>query len=263
MLQVNQTADKIIFIDKNGKAESIDLFDAIDASTAIRSIGNEQKAAQSASKAAVSLLASILNNPRLDGYKGKTPVNEAVPAELKAAIRELEIEYMKPVFTKHHADKGAKPATIEQQWQMFAQGLRAGGSYAVAKSEVTKYFAHCGQLPTADNGKLLTIAAIKKLLANAREAVPKKEDTGLAGKLVTLSSVVADSPDSDALGDYATAIAALKAMLAVYEEKYTESLETLTATIGNTEARAASVVSNMRRAPAPAKAPANVEPALM
>ncbi len=251
MLQVNQTTDKIIFIDKNGKSESIDLFDSMDAGTAIRTISNEQKAAQSASKAAVSLLATILDNPRLDGYKGKTPINEAIPPELKAAIRELEIEYLKPVFSQFHADKGAKPATIETQWQVFAQGLRAGGSYAVAKSEITKYFAHCGQLPKAENGKLLTVAAVKKLLANAREAMPKKENEGLAGKLVTLSGVVADSPDSDALGDYASAIAALKAMLSVYEAKYSESLEVLTATIGNTEAKAASVIGTMKRAPAP------------
>ena len=258
MFNVSYNDTAVIFVNaKTNKAETMALLDVMPDADAIGAIRKEQNAAISASHAAVSLLSHILNNPRLDGYKGQTPINEAIPKELKAAIRELETEYLKPVFCKPHADKGAKPATIEKLWQEFSEGLRSGGSYAVAKGKVTAYFAHCGKLPTTDNGKLLTVAAIEKLLQNAREGAPKREDTGLAGKIVELASEL-DSADNSKLGDMPTAIAALKAMLARYETVATAHAEALTRVhqqtgATDTKGQAAAVIGKMQRAPAPAE----------
>lgn len=254
-MQVSFTEDKIVFVDSKGRAESLDMFDAIDDKDAVRAISNEQKTAQSASKAAVSLLAHILDNPRLDGYKGQTPINEAVPSELKAAIREIETEYLKPLFCAPHIEKNAKPATVEKLWQEFSSGLKAGGSYAVAKSEVTKYFAYCGKLPKHDNDKLLTVAAVKKLVLAAKENAPEKENLGVAGKLVELSLVL--SKENAVIGDIPTAIAALKFMLKAYESANTENAEAAQAAhevkvVGDVATAAASVVSKMQRAPKPA-----------
>lgn len=225
--------EQIVFVDSKGKADKLDLFDAMDDSEAVRAIAAEQKAGLSASKGAVSLLTRLLNNPRLDGYKGQTPINEAVPAELKAAIREIETEYLKPIFCKPHADKGAKPATIEKLWQEYASGLKAGGSYAVAKSFVTMYFAHCGKLPTNDGlaigtgSKLLTVAALKKLIENAKSDIAKPEKATFSSKLVQLSSELQtrDAEDNADLGNVGAAIHALREMLATFEGLQREESE--------------------------------------
>ena len=230
--EVSYSDNAIVFVNiRTNKAEKLDLLDTMDAHDAIRAIRSEQNAAVSASRAAVSLLCTILDNPRLDEYRGACDVSAAVPAELKAAIRELETEYLKPLFVQPLLDKGAKPATAEKQWQDYAKGLKEGGSYAVAKGHVTKLFAYTGKLPM-HNGKILTVAAIKKLIENIEK--PESVNEGIAGKLVALASELSNA-DADKMGDFATAIAALKSMLGTYEACYRDSLEVLTATIGNTD----------------------------
>ena len=238
MFDISYSDDAVTFVNaKTNKAEKMALFDSMQDLDAIRVVNGEIKARDSVSKASVSLLANLLNNPRLDGYKGTCPINEQIPSELKQAIRDLETEYLKPIFCKPLEDKGTKPGAVEAQWQAFARGLREGGSYANTKSRVMAYFSHCGQLPKCENGKLLTVAAIDKLLQNAKEASPDKpEDEGIAGKLVKLSLEIDKRDDAKGktnLGDNVTAIAALKSMLATYEGLYREQLERETANRGN------------------------------
>ena len=127
MFDISFNDKSAVFVStKTNKAESIPLFKSMSTIDAIRALDKEAKAAESASRAAVSLLSVMLNNPRLDGYKGVTPIRENIPKELKAAVRELEVETLKPDFVKYHTDKGAKPATVEQLWQDYARdSLRA------------------------------------------------------------------------------------------------------------------------------------------
>lgn len=237
MFDVSFSDDAVTFVNlKTNKAEKLALFDSMEDIEAIRVVNGEIKARENVSKASVSLLVHLLNNPRLDGYKGQTPINEAIPKELKAAVREIETEYLKPIFSKPMLEKGNKPATVEKAWQEFAQGLREGGGYANTKSRVVAYFAHLGKLPLADNGKLLTVAAIDKLMQNAKEQAPKEEKPeGIAGKLMALSHEIENRNEKTMLGDNATAIAALKAMLATYEGLYREELERMTELKGNPE----------------------------
>lgn len=226
MFDVSVNESKIVFVNtKTSKAETIDLLDRVPDLEAIVAIQGEQRAAQKASVKAISLLCSILDNPRLDGYKGITPINESIPPELKSAIRDLETEYIRPIFTGYHASKGATPAKVEQLWQEYATSLRKGGSYANAKSKVTAYFAHCGKLPIADNGKLLPLSAIEKLLQNAKEAAPKPEPKGISGKLVAIANDLDKRTETTILGDIPSAVAALKAMLATFEGLEREALE--------------------------------------
>jgi len=217
--QVSYTDDKIVFIDAKGKSEAFEMFEDMPESEAIRALSAELKASHSASKGAISLLVHILDNPRLDAYRGTTPANEAVPNELKAAIREIETEFLKPLFCQPHIDKGAKPHTVEKLWQEYMSGLKAGGSYAVAKSEATKYFSYCGKTPkVSDNGLLLSVAAIKKLVINAKEGLQPKEKPSIADKLITLSGELKDRTENTIVGSAASAIAALKSMIALYED---------------------------------------------
>jgi len=226
-VSLNET--NITFVNvKTQKAEKFDLFEPMQDLEAIRVVNGEIKNRENVSRASVSLLAHILNNPRLDGYKGKTPVNEIIPKELKAAVRDLENEFLKPIFTKPLEDKGAKPAQVEKQWQEFASGLRDGGGYANSKSRVLAYFAICGALPVAENGKCLTVAAIDKLLLNAKDGVTAEKVDGIAGKLVKLSAELANRTEKTDLGSLPTAVAALKSMLATYEGLMREEAERVT-----------------------------------
>ena len=232
--EISYSDDAVTFVNtKTQKAEKLELFDAMSDADAIRVVNGEIKARDNVSKASVSLLSHLLDNPRLDEYKGATPINETVPNELKSAIREIETEYLKPIFSEPLSAKGATAATIEKQWQHFAAGLREGGGYANAKSRVIKYFAHMGSLPVASNGKCLTVAAIDKILGNELAKVAPNVNEGIAGKLVKLSSDINNRKETTDLGDYVTAIAALKSMLATYEGLYREALEDMTSLIGN------------------------------
>ena len=235
MFEISYSDDNVTFVNtKTQKAEKLELFDAMVPLDAIRVVNNEIKGRESASKASVSLLAGLLDNARHDSYRGTCPINEMVPKELKQAVRDLETEVLKPIFSAPLIAKGSKPGTIETLWQDFAKGLREGGSYANTKSRVFAYFAHTGNLPIAANGKLITVAALDKILANEKERAGKpKTNEGIAGKLVVLSEAVENRKDNEALGDYVTAIAAMKSMLATYEGLYREALEVMTELKGN------------------------------
>ncbi len=236
MFEISYSDDAITFVNvKTNKAEKLSLFDVMPDIDAIRVVNSEIKGRDSASKASVSLLSHLLDSPRLDGYKGTCPLNEAIPKELKSAIRDIETEYLKPIFSAPLIEKGAKPATIEAQWQSFAQGLREGGSYANTKSRVMAYFSHMGVLPQAANGKLLTVAAIDKILQNEKEKQAKPvTNEGIAGKLVKLSLEIESRTEKTELGDFSTAIAALNSMLDTYQGLQREVLEKMTSLIGNT-----------------------------
>jgi hypothetical protein len=218
---VSFSDDAVTFVNtKTNKAEKLAMMDVMDNVTAIRAIRSEQNAAVSASHGAVSLLSIIMDNPRLDEYRGTCPIDSSVPNELKAAIRELETEFLKPLFIQPLLDKGAKPATAEKQWQDYAKGLKEGGSYAVAKGHITKLFAYTGKLPK-HGIKLLTVAAIKKLLENLEK--PEQEKLGIAGKLVALSLELRKENSEE--GSALSAIAALKAMLVFYEAREAENAQ--------------------------------------
>jgi hypothetical protein len=236
MFDISFSDDAVTFVNtKTNKAEKLALFDVMPDIDAIRVVNGEIKARENVSRASVSLLSHLLDSPRLDGYKGTCPINESIPKELKSAIRDLETEYLKPIFSAPLIEKGNKPATIETLWQAFAQGLREGGSYANTKSRVMAYFSHMGKLPVAENGKLLTVAALDKIIQNAKESCKTPAThTGIAGKLVTLSLELSNRTEKTDIGEFSTAIAALKSMLATYEGLYRESLEVLTELVGNT-----------------------------
>jgi hypothetical protein len=106
-----------------------------------------------------------------------------------------------------------------------------------------------GKVPSLDNGKLLPLRAIIKMLENAK--LPSEAGEGIAGKLIKLASDLESRTEKTELGDYASAIAALKSMLATYEGLYRESLERLTETIGNTDimASASAVIAQAQALP--------------
>lgn len=240
--------NQVIIVDAKNNAEPLALIDKLDTLESMRAIGTEQNAAIKASVGALSLLADMLCDARFDFYKGQTPINEKVPKEFNAALREKISEYLKPAFIADKIAKGAKPATAENQWQIFAGGLNTG-SFSNAKTWASKFFCQLGKTPALENGKLLPLRAIIKMLENAK--LPSEAGEGIAGKLIKLASELESRTEKTELGDYASAIAALKSMLATFEGLHSESLERLTQAIGNTNivASAQAVIAHAQAKP--------------
>jgi hypothetical protein len=225
--EVSFSDTAITFVNsKTQKAEKADLFEVMDDQKAFNLVKKEINGQEGASRGAVSLLYKIITNTtRLDAYRGKTPVNESAPSEVKAVLRELEGQFFRPMYPN--------TATGEKEYGEFMGKLKAGGSYATAKNAVVSYFAKAGKTPIYDNGKLLTVAAINKLLSNMDR--PENPKLGIAGKLVVLALEVKDFTDKTDFGDLPTGIAALKGMLATFEGLHREQLERLTAAHGIVE----------------------------
>lgn len=218
----------VVITDAKNNSESIELLDKLDTIESLRAIGKEQHASIRASVGALSLLAEMLADPRFDFYKGQTPMNEKIPKEFNSAMRDKISEYMKPAFIADAIAKGAKPATADNQWQIYANGLNTG-SFSNAKTWAIKFYCQLGRLPVLDSGKLLPLRAIIKMLEDAK--IPK-EDTGIAGKLAELRDKVNNrntkDGENDRLGDYALAVACLKDMLATYTGLLSQQDEMLT-----------------------------------
>ncbi|CAB4131304.1 hypothetical protein UFOVP128_75 [uncultured Caudovirales phage] len=223
--------NQVIIVDSKNNKETIELLNKLDTIESLNAIGKEQNASIKASVGALSLLAEMLSDARFDFYKGKTPMNEKIPKEFNSALRDKISEHMKPAFIANQIAKGAKPDTADNQWQIYASGLNTG-SFSNAKTWAVKFYCQLGKLPTVDNDKLLPLRAIIKMLEDAK--IPL-EDKGIAGKLIKIASELESRTEKTELGDYASAIAALKSMLATFEGLHSESLERLTQAIGNTD----------------------------
>lgn len=229
-------ADRIIIVNEatNKVDDKLELLEHVELSQAFRVLSAGRKADAKASDVSISMLADVMQSPVLDEYKGKTPANEKVPSTMLAAVRDVENDIFKKAYVQAHIDKGATPSKADALWQEFRKSELTTGSYSNAKSYVCKMFAHMGQLPIAPNGKLLPLHAIKRMYDTWKASQETGHiNEGVAGKLIKLSSEIENRTEKTELGDYASAIAALKSMLATYEGLYAESLERLTEIIGN------------------------------
>ena len=222
--------DRIVITnDATNKVEDkLHLLDKVDHLSAFRVLTQGRKADAKASDVAISLLVDVLSSPRLDGYKGATPINEIVPNVLKSAVREVEVDTLRPDFVGALVAKGQTDVQANLAWDNFKKDELNTGSYSNVKSHVVKMFAYMGQLPIAPNGKLLPLHAIKRMLETFMQSKETNENDGIAGKLVKIATDIAARTEKTNLGDYVTAIAALKSMLATYEGLYREDLENIT-----------------------------------
>lgn len=253
-MTISYTNTDVVFTNEKGASIKADIFDAMNPVESVRALSKEMSAATSASKAAVSLMRVILDQPRFDLYKGATPWNERIPVELKSAMRTAEDEYIKPVFfeangnpspyagthdkdlsTEQRAER-KKYSHVSGMFDTYMKNLRAGGSYAVARGVVLDWYAKAAELPEAPNGKLYSVAALKKLIElHRKENAVEEVDTGISGKLLTLAGEMAKHAGDDwsMLGDLPTGIAALSAMLEKYREVSQARAEAITEQVGN------------------------------
>lgn len=244
---------KVVIVDEKSKKvdDKMDLLEHVELSVAFRVLTRGREADAKASDVAISMLADVLMSPVLDGYKGKTPANEKVPAVFLSAVRDVENDIFKKAFVEAHTAKGATPSKADALWQEFRKAELTTGSYSNAKSYVLKMFAHMGQLPVAPNGKLLPLHAVKRMYeswkAEQEGGTSKKT---IAEKRVALSEELHSAEGGANMGEFAEAIAALKGMLATYETLYEGYKEQLTAAKGNVAAASAAALNKAKQAQA-------------
>ena len=243
-------ADALVMADAKGNKETFAYVAPVKEGQAIQALQTEVQGRGSVTAASLSLICTIFDHPRFDGYSGKIAIGERMPKELKAAIREREEAVLLPLFSDYYDAKNkadAKAAATNPKhpyhgskalaWDQFIGALREGGIYGNVKSYAMQYMAYFGMLPCVytegkpDNSRYQPDSPLANLTANAKTD-KTSEDDGIAGTLVTLASEVANRNEKTAMGDTITAIAALKAMLAKYEELAREEAERLTEQVG-------------------------------
>jgi hypothetical protein len=218
---ISTNDNQVLFTDAKGKTEKFDFIEAIGEGEAINSLKGEIKARHNATQGCLSLMVQLLDTAKLDEYKGKTPANEGLSKEFKSAVREIETEYLKPLFVAPLEKKGNSPATIQKLWTTFIEDLRAGGVWSNVGATVRQYFAIVGKLPCLylegkpQKNKLLSTHAMAKEIANLR-TVNDTTDRGVAGKLHDLLDIVENRTEKTNLGHTGTAIAALEKLLNHY-----------------------------------------------
>jgi hypothetical protein len=237
----------LIMADDKGNKTSFEYIGAVPEPEAIGTLLQEMKGRGNVTAAALSLMVQIMDNPRLGTYAGKIPMGEKMDAKFKSAIREEEEAHLKPLFiasydAKHKAQ--AKAASTDpvnpyhaqrlSAWDTFIGDLRKGGIYGNVKSTSTQYLGYFGKLPCVydgehpDKARLLAVSAMQKLIANAKADATDRVERTVANDLVKLSSELQNRNDKTKLGSPATAIAALKAMLATFEGLQQEEAERAT-----------------------------------
>jgi hypothetical protein len=231
---VEITGDKVLFVSTqadskgNHKVVSENLYEAVDNKDIVPILRKELRARDSASQACVSLLVNVFKSTSLlDTYKGNTPMQDTVPSTFNKALRRAEEDYIAtmPQFVEIDNSKGERTRKVND----LIEELR-NGSYANAKSHISKLFCKLGQLPLAPNGKQFTVAAVMKIVADKEEESREKADNSISAKIYKIYELVNNRKDDKPLdfGALPTAIAALKQLLATFEGLEREAAERLT-----------------------------------
>jgi hypothetical protein len=226
----------MVFVDANdkeiGKPEK--LCRAIGITAALACVNREFTQRESVAQSTVSLMLAMLDDPKFSGWAACVGPFDNVPSELKEAVRDAEVVNYKPDFIKALKKPGDDGG--EGQWQAFRADLRKGGSYAQAKGKILQYFAVTGELPCLyvegmpQKDKQYTVACIEKMLAQLKADAVKPASDSIAFKIMQLAAIV-DKRTTDKKGNptviltdgeygNASAIAALKALLATFEGEY-------------------------------------------
>lgn len=212
---------RVTIVDSKSKKvdDKIALLAHVELSEAFKVLTRGRQADQKASDVAISMLADVLESPLLTEYKGKTPANEKVDSRFLAAVRDIENDVFKRAFTDAHIAKGATPGKADQLWQDFRKAELTTGSYSNAKSLVAKLWCHVGaSLNSPVEGKLLPLYAVRRMVESWKAEQDTDTDKGtISHKVLKLSEELKNCTNVDNIGDIATAISALRFMLATYE----------------------------------------------
>lgn len=191
---ISYNDEYVIFTDDKNNSEKLAFQTPDSPDDALRVMRKEVEMRVNASRAFTSVLLQILQNPRMETYRGKTQVGQKIPPVVMSAMRECEDEYLKPHFFAI-LPKSMKETEKHAEWDNFISELRKPGSWNTTRSNVMKYFAHMGKLPClyhADSpvlDKMLTLGAMDRILALAKQgAVGNTPDNSLGAKLEKLST---------------------------------------------------------------------------
>lgn len=204
VMQVSFAEDRVIIVDPRTQktVEQAMYEEPADNMEAIKGLRQEVQQRGKQTRYALSMLVQILNNPRMDGYKAAVPLNTVVPKECKSALREMEDEFLRPIFLDS-LPKSHSPAQQQKEWDTFIKGLREPGVYARVRGVCLKYFAYLGMLPCVydknqkpDTHKLLAVSAMEKILANESAKSPRAQaDHSIPAELGSLMARMLEEKD--------------------------------------------------------------------
>ena len=253
VVTVSFAEDRVIFIDpKTSKSEELLFESPAEDNEAIKGLRNEVKARGSVTRYALSVLVQILNNQRIDGYKGQVPQNQRIPAEAKSALRELEDDFLRPKFLEN-LPKSMSTSAQHKEWDSFIKELREPGVYARVRGVCLKYFCYLGMLPCVygsdqkpDTHKLLAVSAMEKILANENaKSPPMQPDHSIPSELGALMARMIEEKDKLDVA----ALQIIQGRLSMFQEEVKQLINLADKTA--TEAREAGAVQAAAPLPAP------------
>lgn len=223
---VSVADDKMVFINpKTEKAVQGDFafVHPLENDEGLKTLQQDVKTVGKRTAAALGFILQILNSTRMDGYKGEGDINAdaSLGKEVKNGMREAEAAFFRPMFSN---DKHG-----QKQYDQFIAGIRDAGIYATVKGVALKYFYFAGKLPCVyegdnpDTGRMLSVPAMQKLLANMIDDKPKADDSIAA----RLGSLMHEFEENETLTE--NDILVIQARLGVFLQECKEALNVIAA----------------------------------
>jgi hypothetical protein len=140
----------------------------------------------------LTVLASVMANPRLDAYKGKGDrSNGKTSPEFRAAVRESEGEYLRKLVkdgaVKLHVGKEDNPDAV---FQGFATSVREDKNYSNVKATVMKYFAFVGAAPMTKSGYLVPVPVMAMEVQNILDQFKEPVDTSYSAQIKAIQEAL-------------------------------------------------------------------------
>jgi len=222
--------------DGKGKPFTDSFVEGVALAEAMQTTKKEIQGRGELTRSMLSILAQVLQSPRIDGYRGKIALDSGLDSTYKELMRQAEVDILEPVFNASldakNADSLEKPEykiARTAQWSAYIQELRAGGMYARAKATASLYMGYFGKLPcaynvdgTPDTAKLLGVTAMEKIIANAKTDLAKADNDGFSKRLVDLLEDMRAKTQKSHVGNIATALVALRELETLFTKLQVE-----------------------------------------
>lgn len=175
--------------------------------------------------AALSAMGGIFKDATLSTWSAKGDAKKGVlTKEYKAAQRDAETAYFRGLVAS-----GELPAALknDQHFQEWLSTLRADKNYEQVKAIAGKYFFLAGKSCVTESGYVVPVQVMQAELSELADK--EKPDTSIAAQIVALQHEVNNRKEGTALisekWGYASAIAALRDIMATFEGLQREAME--------------------------------------
>ncbi len=175
--------------------------------------------------ACLSALGGIFEDTTLATWAGVGDAKKGVlTKEFKAAMRDAETAYFRGLV-----QSGELPARLknDQSFQEWISALRDEKNYQGCKAIAGKYFFLAGKSCVTESGYVVPVQVMQAELSELKDK--EKPDTSIAARIIELQHEVNNRKEGTALisekWGYASAIAALRDIMATFEGLQREAVE--------------------------------------